>query len=86
MRRTRKLPLTSLLITQQKYTNNDNEVQFGESCGYSGGMAPALKLGTTLGHGYSLQAVMLFPGSVPQHHFEYCNLLLRDMNGALLLS
>ena len=31
-------------------------------------MTPALELGTTPGHGYSLQAVMLFFGSVLQNH------------------
>ena len=68
MRQTTKQPLSILLIIQQKFTNYNNGVQFGESCGYSGGMTPALELGTTPGHGYSLQAVMLFFGSVLQNH------------------
>ena len=67
MQQTRKKTSSILLITQQMYTISNNGVQFGESCGFSGGMAPAFELGTNPWHGYSLQAIMLFFGSTLQN-------------------
>ena len=60
-----------LLITHRKYTNYNNGVQSGESCGYWGGMAPALELGTPPWYGYSPQAVMIFLGSALQN-LDFC--------------
>ena len=68
---TRKKPSSILSITHRKYTNYNNGVQSDESCGYWGGMAPVLELGTTPGHRYSRQAVMMFVGSALQN-LNFC--------------
>ena len=53
--------------SSSKYTNYYKKVQFGEVGGLPGGMAPALELSTTPGHGYCNYAVMLLPGSILQN-------------------